>query len=117
MKHSTRLNVKGSIKPKITKAFRVLRKQRFFARQNWSCCQGCGCSELPEGTMKYVFYHAQDAEGLKKYNETHLTWGSNETLTEKQYKLLGMEIVTALRNAGLKTEWNGKQSQRILVKE
>lgn len=108
-----------SIKPKITAAFRILRKHGFFARQNWSCCQGCGCSELPDGTTKYVFYHRQDGETLNRIGEVNLSWGTvvyRRKPSKEKLESIGKEVVNALRAKGLTVEWNGKSDRRITVK-
>ena len=93
-----------SIKNKITAAFRALRKAGYVAKQNWQCCQSCGCAALPDGAEKYVFYHAQDNERLKNTGACHLAWNGD-----------GTEIATILQDAGLKVNWNGSHDQRMEI--
>jgi hypothetical protein len=51
----------------LTKAFAELRKNGYFAKQNFLCCQSCGWAELSEKEAeKVVFYHNQDYRDLKK---------------------------------------------------
>ena len=93
-----------SINAKITAAFKSLRKAGFFAKQNHTCCQSCGCEALPEGTKNYVFYHRQDANDLKKTGKCFLSWGGD-----------GEKIKAAALEVGLKVEWDGSPETRILV--
>jgi len=52
-------------KEKITKAFKEIRKNGYFARQNFLCCQSCGWASIPEQKVeKAVFYHRQDNESF-----------------------------------------------------
>lgn len=86
-------------------AFKALRSRGYFARQNFWCCQSCGCYAVPkESSEKYVFYHRQDAERLKKDGGTMLAWNGD-----------GYEIVKVCLEAGLTVKWNGKESTRIWV--
>lgn len=90
---------------KLNNAFRALRKRGYFARQNFWCCQTCGCAAVPEEHAEsYVFYHQQDAEGLKRDGGTMLAWGGD-----------GYEIVKTFLEAGLTTKWDGSKNTRIWV--
>lgn len=124
---------------KLQKAFALLRERGYAAypdpkatdpearriKKGFWCCQSCGCAALPEGTTNYVFYHQQDAEGLKEaldllernryssrygYDKDkahervglHLAWGGD-----------GNEIRRCLMEAGLAVTWDGKEETRI----
>jgi hypothetical protein len=51
----------------LTKAFAELRKNGYFAKQNFLCCQSCGWAALSDEEAKNaVFYHNQDYRDLKK---------------------------------------------------
>lgn len=90
---------------KINVAFRTLRKRGYFARQNFWCCQTCGCAAVPEDHAKsYVFYHNQDAETLKKDGGTFLAWDGD-----------GDEIVKCCLEAGLIVKWDGNKNTRIWI--
>lgn len=96
-----------TVKDKITKAFRDLRKSGYFARQNFWCCQSCAWSAVPEHKQeRAVFYHRQDTQDLIKRDEVYLAWVGD-----------GNEIKNILESNGLEVEWNGATSQRILVKQ
>jgi hypothetical protein len=103
-------------KTKISNAFKNLRKNGWFARMSFWCCQSCGCAAVPEGfNNKFVFYHKQDAEafdregnlGGKNKRTMYLTHGEGGDANE---------IVKALNNHGLNTDWNGDMNIRIMVK-
>lgn len=86
----------------IASAFSALRKAGYIARANYKCCQSCALAALPDGTEKYVVYHAQDADDLKVNGECYVAWGGN-----------GAEIVSVLNAHGVKTEWDGSPVRRI----
>lgn len=88
----------------LTKAFKELRKAGYFARQNFSCCQSCGWSEVPENTNKAVFYHAQDNYDKNNGRPFYLSWSGN-----------GYEICNILEKNGVTTDWNEKDSTRIKI--
>jgi hypothetical protein len=90
----------------LSNAFAQLRKQGYVAKQNFLCCQSCGWAALSEEEAKLaVFYHSQDAQGLRKGDDLHLCWAGN-----------GEEIVDVLKNYGLDVEWEGTTNRRIMVK-
>lgn len=94
------------INAKLTAAFRVLRKEGYFARKNFWCCQSCAWAAVPEEkAAKAVFYHKQDADMLRTSNAVYLAWAGN-----------GKEIVSILESNGLCVTWDGSDNSRILVK-
>lgn len=75
-------------------------------KQNFLCCQSCGWAALSEEEAKLaVFYHSQDAQGLRKGDDLYLCWAGD-----------GQEIVDVLKNYGLDVEWEGTTNRRIVVK-
>jgi len=92
-------------KQKITKAFRDLRKEGYFARQNFWCCQSCGWAAIPEEkSEKAVFYHRQDNEGFIKGDDLNLAWCGDGNL-----------IKSILEKNELEVEWDGTNEKRIIV--
>jgi hypothetical protein len=89
----------------LTKAFKELRKEGYFARQNWKCCNSCGWEAIPDEQAKHaVFYYAQNANDLKEHGFCHLSWDGD-----------GKKIVKILKANGLKVTWNGSKAQKIKV--
>jgi len=92
-------------KRKVTEAFKALRKEGYFARQNFQCCQSCGWYAIPEGREeKAVFYHKQDAERFRETGECAIAWSGD-----------GARICEVFRSHGLKVEWDGSASRRIFI--
>lgn len=124
-------------KARVTAAFKALRKQGIFARQNFLCCQGCACSDIyhRKDVVEYAFYHQQDRDAFRE------TKGWREWSAELQsplYIAFGLgpahrahdglhpdhnsssievanKIVAALRAEGLKVTWDGDTNTRIEV--
>ena len=89
----------------LSKAFKALRKKGYFARQSFWCCQSCAWSAMTdEQANKAVFYHRQDADNLRDSGTCHLAWSGN-----------GQEIVDVLKDNGIKVDWDGSDSKRILI--
>lgn len=110
---------------KLNAAFRELRnKHNLIARQRFSCCLGCGMSEMghlvdelekagkppPAGGC---FYHQQDAEERDRYNDFYLVFFSIEedgTAAE-----VAKTIRAVLKKHGIETRWNGDVRERIRI--
>ena len=89
----------------LTKGFRELRKHGYWSKQNHTCCQSCGWSEVPEGKEdKVVFYHQQDNEDKVRHQPFYLCWSGD-----------GHEITRILNECGVQTDWDGSESKRIRV--
>ena len=92
-------------KTALTLAFEELRKLGYFSKQNFWCCQTCAWHAIPlEQSDKAVFFHAQDAEDLKRKGECYLSWSGD-----------GKEIVSVLNKHGIQTDWEGSETQRIKI--
>ena len=89
----------------LTKGFRELRKHGYWSKQNHTCCQTCGWSEVPEGKEdKVVFYHQQDNEDKVRHRPFYLCWSGD-----------GHEITRILNECGVQTDWDGSENRRIRV--
>jgi len=106
---------------RLDQAFAELEAEGIVARQNFSCCQNCGHSEIggviaqAEGPVDgYTFYHCQDTEGAVEGGFLYLAYGATRD-GDEAVVAVGRRIVAALERAGLTVEWNGSRSQRIGV--
>ncbi|WP_369237661.1 hypothetical protein AB5J56_32065 [Streptomyces sp. R21] len=102
---------------RLTRAFTALDAQGITAREHFTCCRGCGTSEIGgerEGARGFVFFHRQSTEGAASGHGLSLYYGgfdgSSETTTA-----VGHEVVAALGAAGLSTEWDGSPDKAIDV--
>lgn len=94
------------IRNRISNAFEELEEKGYFAKMDWYCCQNCGCSAIPEENHeKYVFFHEQDADGLRGDDPgCYLAWAGN-----------GKKIVEILKKHKLLVEWDGTNATRIYI--
>ena len=113
-----------NVKYKLNQAFKEIRKEGILARQNFSCCQGCGSYDLVEAAeqqekngkkkvLGYVFYHRQDNEKFLETGKVHLAFTSlHKDLSTKQ---LGLMIVAILLKNGICLNWDYTSNTRIEV--
>ncbi|MFG1868676.1 DUF6891 domain-containing protein [Micromonospora arborensis] len=103
---------------RLTAAFRTLSAGGLVARENFSCCQNCGTTEIgaevPRGRSArgYAFYHQQDAEHAVDGSGVHVAYG---LFGEPPTADIGAEVAAALRAEGLPVHWDGKPGTRIRV--
>ena len=108
---------------RLDSAFSALNTQGIVARQNFSCCNNCGFTEIWDEVDKeetqhpvegYVFYHLQCTEQAIKTGQLLLAYGSVE---EDPEAFLGVanKIVGELRNNGLNASWGGTDRDPIVV--
>lgn len=107
----------SEFKMRLTDAFKDLRKQGFFARQNFWCCQSCAWAAAPDD-KPVVFFHQQDASALR---EAEAARGTRRFKAEEVGVYLafgpdaaaGQKIVDSLRRHGVDYTWDGTEDQRI----
>lgn len=108
---------------RVDQAFATLEQAGIVARQNFADCQTCGHAEIQNeikaaSKMRkvrgYVFYHWQDTEGAVNGGSLYLAYGAVDGDDGAAEKVAG-EVVQALRQAGLKTDWDGSIKKRIGV--
>lgn len=128
----------AEIRSQLDVAFRSLRSAGFIARRSFMCCSGCAnsafCGELrnlPEKARAkikgIVFYHQQDAEALYSPRRTRFTYPRRANLTIRFGATpetdspsmttfeVGVTVLLALRDAGLKATWSGKPNECIVI--
>ena len=116
-------------KDMLTKAFKLIRKQKIIARQNFSCCGSCasydiGASitekrnlgkKLPIGA---VFYSRQGEEQFKRTGKVYLNFMPADSSLkgdehDEETKKVGLIVTDTLRSVGLNVVWNGDSHMTI----
>lgn len=104
-------------------AFAALNAQGIVARQDFSCCNNCGFTEIwdeveeaeKQGPIEgYVFYHLQSTERAIKTGQLLMAYGCLEDDPEA-FQQVGNKIVAELRRAGLNASWGGTAGHPIVV--
>jgi hypothetical protein len=100
-------------------AFVALNDRDIVARENFSCCGNCGAGEIWEEIREhgatargYTFFHMQDTDGAVDVGSLYLSYGATEP-GEEPALAVAHEIVAALREHGVRADWNGSWSTRI----
>lgn len=103
---------------RITRAFAALEASGITARENFTCCRGCGLAEIwadgAQDARGFVFFHSQAAQGAAAGEDLFLLYGgfeSDEALTVS----VGREVVAALTAEGLGWAWGGSAHDAIRV--
>ena len=93
----------------ISRGFAQLRKDGYFARQNFWCCNSCAWAAMTEEQgQKAVFYHMQEARSFKETGNVYLAWSGD-----------GEHIVNTFLKIGMNRrdiEWDGTPNRKILLK-
>ena len=109
---------------RLDNAFAALNAQGIVARQNFSCCNTCGHTDIWEEIEEeeekqpvqgYLFYHVQSTDNAVEAGMLYLTYGSVE---EKEQALnhVANQCVMELRRVGLKASI-GEMYSPILVED
>jgi len=108
---------------RLDEAFANLNEQGVVARQDFSCCNNCGFTEIWAEVEKeekrgpvegYVFYHLQGTELAIKTGRLFLAYGSVEENMDVFIRV-AHKIVDELRRTGLDAKWQGTPSDPIVV--
>jgi uncharacterized protein DUF6891 len=108
---------------RLDEAFAALIRQGIVARQDFSCCNNCGFTEIWDEIEKeeqdhpvegYVFYHLQCTERAIETGQLLMAYGSIE---EGEWLLAGVanKVVAELRRAGLNASWGGSDGHPIVA--
>jgi hypothetical protein len=103
---------------RLSDAFRALDASGIVAREEFTCCQSCGTTEIGgevadiESCRGYVFYHSQDAEHAAAGDDLWLSYGLFDRETTPE---IGEEVAAALRAEGLEVDWDGSPDKRLRV--
>ncbi|MEU0245022.1 hypothetical protein ABZ192_11940 [Streptomyces sp. NPDC006235] len=105
---------------RLERAFSALDDDGIVAREDFTCCRGCGMSEIgaeadgKPGVRGFVFFHHQGTRGAAQGHGLSLHYGGFDG-SEETTKAVGHEVVAALAAAGLSAEWDGDPGQSIDV--
>jgi hypothetical protein len=113
----------GHRQRKLEKAFAHLNEAGIVARENFTCGQTCGVTEIggevPDGVTPdgFVFYHQQDTESAVTDGGLWLSYG---TFTSEPDPVKAVEVgdcvAAALSAQGLRMKWDGFHTSRIMVR-
>lgn len=104
-------------------AFAALNRQGIVARQNFSCCNNCGFTEIWDEVEEaeksqivtgYVFYHLQCTARAIKTGQLLMAYGSIDDNLNSLNRVVST-IVTELRNSGLPASWAGTLGHPIVI--
>ena len=106
-------------------AFAELEAAGIVARENFTCCNSCGESEIGDemeeaeaeglAVRGYTFFHAQDTDRAATGEGPLMLKYGPSPFDEKKIVPIGREIQAAVERHGLRTEWDGTADQCIKV--
>jgi hypothetical protein len=108
---------------RLDEAFAALNAQGIVARQDFSCCNNCGFTEIWDEVEQaekqspvegYVFYHLQCTERAIKTGQLLIAYGCIEDHPEALRRVAN-KVVTELRRVGLDASWGGTTGHPIVV--
>ncbi|MFD8594207.1 DUF6891 domain-containing protein [Kitasatospora sp. NPDC059646] len=105
---------------RLTGAFAALEARGITARENFTCCHGCGQAEIgaeaAPDSRGFVYFHSQGTDHAAAGHGLSLYYGGFDG-SEDTTAAIGREVVAALEDAGLTVRWNGSPSQAIEIVE
>jgi hypothetical protein len=108
---------------RLDKAFAALNRQGIVARQDFSCCNNCGFTEIWDEIEEeekrqpvegYAFYHLQATETAIKSGRLLMAYGCIEENSATLVRIAN-RIVCELRRVGLNAFWGGTTYHPIVV--
>ncbi|MEU6894608.1 hypothetical protein ABZ934_22890 [Streptomyces sp. NPDC046557] len=103
---------------RLTRAFATLREAGITARENFTCCRGCGQAEIGgEGgpdARGFVYFHTQCTDAAAAGHGLTLLYGGFDGSSDTT-AAIGREVVGAIEAAGLRVEWDGDPGQTLTV--
>ncbi|MBO0697931.1 MAG: hypothetical protein J2P46_06035 [Zavarzinella sp.] len=108
---------------RLDEAFAALDARGIVARQDFSCCNTCGFTEIWDeveaaerrGPVEgYVFYHLQCTERAIETGQLLMAYGCVED-DPAAFQRVGHTIVAELRRVGLDASWGGTEGHPIVV--
>jgi hypothetical protein len=108
---------------RLDEAFAALNQQGIVARQDFSCCNNCGFTEIWDEIEEeekrqpvegYVFYHLQYTERVIETRQLLMAYGCIED-DDAALVRVANKIVTELRRVGLDATWQGTARHPLVV--
>ncbi|MFF0723390.1 DUF6891 domain-containing protein [Streptomyces sp. NPDC004134] len=103
---------------RLTRAFATLREAGITAREHFACCRSCGNAEIggagEPDARGFVYFIHQSSESAAADGGLTLYYGGFDGSGETT-AAVGHEVVAALGEAGLRTEWDGDPGRSIPV--
>ena len=105
---------------RLDEAFAALNAKGIVARQDFSCCNNCGFTEIWDEVEEaekqrpvegYVFYHLQATERAIGTGELLMACGCVED-DDEAFRRVGNRVVAGLRKLGLDASWGGTAGLR-----
>ncbi|MDH6543338.1 hypothetical protein [Streptomyces sp. SPB4] len=112
---------------RIARAFAALDGAGITAREDFTCCRGCGLAEIRgEGrpdARGFVFFHTQCTQGAADGGDLYLLYGgfaadagaADDAADEARTAAVGHEVTAALDAVGLTWAWDGSAHDAIRV--
>ncbi|MFJ1752452.1 DUF6891 domain-containing protein [Kitasatospora sp. NPDC088134] len=100
---------------RLARAFAALEEAGLTARENFTCCHGCGQAEIGaenEQARGFVYFHRQGTGHAVRGHGLSLYYGGFDG-SEATTTAVGHEVVAALRAQGLTVRWDGDPSGAI----
>ncbi|MEU9003531.1 hypothetical protein [Streptomyces sp. NPDC048551] len=103
---------------RLTRAFTALSDAGITAREHFTCCRGCGDSEIggesgPDA-RGFVYFHTQCTDSAAAGGGLTLLYGGFDGSSETTVAI-GHEVVAALRAVGLGVEWDHDPGRALTV--
>jgi hypothetical protein len=108
---------------RLDEAFAALNRQGIVARQDFSCCNNCGFTDIwdeieeeekRQAVEGYVFYHLQATETAIESGNLLMAYGCVEE-GEAALGRVASKVVAELRRVGLNASWKGTAYHPIVV--
>ncbi|MFE5768329.1 DUF6891 domain-containing protein [Streptomyces sp. NPDC056485] len=103
---------------RLARAFTALQAAGITARENFTCCRGCGDSEIggeaAPGARGFVYFHTQCTDSAAAGHGLTLLYGGFDG-SSRTTASIGHEVMAAVAAVGLQAEWDGDPGRAITI--
>ncbi|MFE5540591.1 DUF6891 domain-containing protein [Streptomyces sp. NPDC056492] len=103
---------------RLARAFTALQAAGITARENFTCCRGCGDSEIGgeagPGARGFVYFHTQCTDSAAAGHGLTLLYGGFDG-SSRTTASIGHEVMAAVAAVGLQAEWDGDPGRAITI--